>query len=212
MKTDVSKPLQPGNLQVLSREKNVFSPTRKNIPNPTNFLSVQTNSTAIPPAMIQSPIGVSSPKFKVDGRSASLGPSSSFPEKKPSQVQNRNDFFNSLRKKSHANQPTNANNSNTSYDASPSNLGVTEQLGDNSSMKEEEISLPDINLVENSICSAKDCEAEETEKLALDEKEAAFLRSLGWEENAGEEALTREEIESFLLEYNKLKPAVKLKI
>lgn len=52
---------------------------------------------------------------------------------------------------------------------------------------------------ENGNCSAGGC-ALEQEKLAPDEEEAAFLRSLGWEENTGEEALTREEIESFLSE------------
>ncbi|KAK8921683.1 hypothetical protein KSP39_PZI020665 [Platanthera zijinensis] len=36
------------------------------------------------------------------------------------------------------------------------------------------------------------------EKLDPEEEEVSFLRSLGWEEDAGEEALTREEIESFL--------------
>ncbi|KAK9271260.1 hypothetical protein L1049_026850 [Liquidambar formosana] len=42
------------------------------------------------------------------------------------------------------------------------------------------------------------------------EEEAAFLRSLGWEENAGEdEGLTEEEINAFYQEYMKVKPSLK---
>lgn len=44
-----------------------------------------------------------------------------------------------------------------------------------------------------------------------DEKEAAFLRSLGWDENAvEEEGLTEEEINAFYQEYMKLKPSLKV--
>ncbi|XP_010500088.1 PREDICTED: uncharacterized protein LOC104777512 isoform X2 [Camelina sativa] len=41
-----------------------------------------------------------------------------------------------------------------------------------------------------------------------DEKEAEFLRSLGWDENSGEVALTKEEIEAFVERYNKLRPSL----
>lgn len=48
-------------------------------------------------------------------------------------------------------------------------------------------------------------------KVYPDEEEAAFLRSLGWEENAGEdEGLTEEEINAFYHEYMKLRPSLKL--
>uniref|UniRef100_A0A1J3EWZ8 Mediator of RNA polymerase II transcription subunit 1 n=1 Tax=Noccaea caerulescens TaxID=107243 RepID=A0A1J3EWZ8_NOCCA len=41
-----------------------------------------------------------------------------------------------------------------------------------------------------------------------DEKEAEFLRSLGWEENSGEdEALTEEEIKAFFEQYEKMRPS-----
>ncbi|KAK8476253.1 hypothetical protein V6N11_017813, partial [Hibiscus sabdariffa] len=44
-----------------------------------------------------------------------------------------------------------------------------------------------------------------------EEEEAAFLRSLGWEENNGEdEGLTEEEINAFYQEYLKLRPSLKL--
>ncbi|KAK8298897.1 hypothetical protein V6Z12_D05G287300 [Gossypium hirsutum] len=44
-----------------------------------------------------------------------------------------------------------------------------------------------------------------------DEEEAAFLRSLGWEENTGEdEGLTEEEINAFYQEYMKLRPSLKV--
>nr|GLL44048.1 uncharacterized protein LOC109175794 [Ipomoea trifida] len=43
------------------------------------------------------------------------------------------------------------------------------------------------------------------------DEEAAFLRSLGWDENAGEdEGLTEEEINAFYQEYMKLKPTLKI--
>ncbi|KAK9026443.1 hypothetical protein V6N11_039281 [Hibiscus sabdariffa] len=42
-----------------------------------------------------------------------------------------------------------------------------------------------------------------------DEEEVAFLRSLGWEENSGEdEGLTEEEINAFYQEYMKLRPSL----
>jgi hypothetical protein len=47
--------------------------------------------------------------------------------------------------------------------------------------------------------------------LYLDEEETVLLRSLGWEENAGEdEGLTEEEISGFYKEYMKLQPSSKL--
>ncbi|XP_031740297.1 uncharacterized protein LOC101213356 isoform X2 [Cucumis sativus] len=46
--------------------------------------------------------------------------------------------------------------------------------------------------------------------LCTDEEEAAFLRSLGWEENSGEdEGLTEEEINAFYQQYMNLKPSLK---
>ncbi|KAK9002944.1 hypothetical protein V6N11_060518 [Hibiscus sabdariffa] len=46
---------------------------------------------------------------------------------------------------------------------------------------------------------------------SADEEEAAFLRSLGWEENSGDdEGLTEEEINTFYQEYMKLRPTLKL--
>ncbi|KFK21888.1 hypothetical protein AALP_AAs60089U000200 [Arabis alpina] len=46
-----------------------------------------------------------------------------------------------------------------------------------------------------------------------DEKEAEFLRSLGWDENNDEdEALTEEEIKAFVEQYNKLRPSLPPKL
>ncbi|VVB11629.1 unnamed protein product [Arabis nemorensis] len=46
-----------------------------------------------------------------------------------------------------------------------------------------------------------------------DEKEAEFLRSLGWDENNGEdEALTEEEIKAFVEQYKKLRPSLPQKL
>ncbi|KAJ8500659.1 hypothetical protein OPV22_011211 [Ensete ventricosum] len=39
--------------------------------------------------------------------------------------------------------------------------------------------------------------------ISVDPEEEAFLQSLGWDKNAGEEALTKEETDAFLNKYEK---------
>lgn len=213
VRSDVSKTSQPGQFQVLNREKNGFSPTVKDSPNSTNVSRASRSFGGIPPPVPPSK-GPINPKLKVDAQGGALTTRSYGEKKIASQAQRRNDFFNSIRNKSSAGQPTNANDVQ-SCDASSSNL---EKMGkqvsfDAASVKEAFSSNSDLHCsVENGNCSAGGCAFEEQEKLVPDEEEAAFLRSLGWEENTGEEALTREEIESFLSEYKKRKPASNLKL
>lgn len=194
VRSDVSKISQPGNFKVLNRERNSSSPTGKGSRKPTNLFSVPaTPSRVLPP-----PKGPLNMMLKVDAKGGALS-SSSYAEKKlPSQAQNRSDFFNSLRKKA------SAANDGPNGDASSFNLEkVDEQFTlDSISAKNDK--------AENQNCSAGGCDTfEEPEKLDPDEEEASFLRSLGWEENAGVEALTREEIESFLSVYKSRRPASK---
>ncbi|KAH0453906.1 hypothetical protein IEQ34_018230 [Dendrobium chrysotoxum] len=201
VRSDVYKISQPGNFQVLNRETHSLSPG-KDIPKPGNVSRGPTT-----PATIQPPKGSMNPKLKVDGKGGALSP-----RKLSSQVQNRNDFFNSLRKKSSSGQQhSNANNVLNSDTSS----FILEKVGvqfavDSTPAKNKNAFYCS---VENGNCSAVDCDAfEEPEKLAPDEEEEAFLRSLGWEENAGVEALTHEEIESFLSAYKMRRPASKLNI
>lgn len=213
IKSDVPKTSQPGNFHVLNREKNGVSPTDKDNLHPRNGSRVAPSPSGIPLAAISYLTGQVHPKLKVNGKASALS-SSSFGEKKPpsSQAQNRNDFFNSLRKKSSSSQ-ANTNQEDPRCKVSAPSL---EKLDEVAVSNKQKVASPVMSTsqfsVENGNCSGSFKTIEEPERLVPDEEEAAFLRSLGWEENAGEEALTPEEIESFLSEYEKKMPVSKLKI
>lgn len=190
--SDVSKTSKPGNFQVLNWERNSLSPTSKGGLNPTNVARVP----AAPSGVSLPPKGSLNLEIKVDGKGGALSPSSYVEKKLPSQAKNRNEFFNSLRKK-----------------ASCTNDEPTSEVPFNSEKAEEQFAIdsaPKKNDAENGNCSSD--AFEEPAKLDPDEEEASFLRSLGWEEDAGEEALTREEIESFLSVYKSRRTAPKLDI
>ncbi|XP_020591327.1 uncharacterized protein LOC110032144 [Phalaenopsis equestris] len=203
IRSDVYKIFQPGNFQVLNREKNSLSPDKDNT-KPRNVSRVPTTPTIIPPASTQPLKGIMNPKGKVEGTGGALSP-----KKLPFQVQNRNDFFNSLRKKTSSGQHSNSTNLSNDGGSSFTTEAIASKLDFpaekknvlHSSMESENFSAGD-----------SDDGFEEPEKSALDEEEEAFLRSLGWEENAGVQALTHEEIESFLSEYKMRRPASKLNV
>ncbi|XP_038975849.1 uncharacterized protein LOC113461222 [Phoenix dactylifera] len=97
-RSDIPKTSQSGNLQVLNRERNAVSPTAKEGPSVSKAMSpvgIVPLAAVIP---LKSPINS---KVKVDNNVTALSPTqSSFGEKRPFyQAQNRNDFFNSIRKK-----------------------------------------------------------------------------------------------------------------
>ncbi|KAK8930549.1 hypothetical protein KSP39_PZI016968 [Platanthera zijinensis] len=201
-RSDAPKLSQPGNFQVLNREKIDASTIEKDNSQPRTDSRIAT----IPPLK-----GQVNPKLlNVDGRTSALT-SISFGEKKlPSQAQNRNDFFNSLRKKT-----SSSSQENISQDSSCRAPAPNSQKFDDASEKAKDVSSLICTTecsVENGNCSESSNYFYESEQLVPDEEEEAFLRSLGWEENDREEALTREEIESFLSEYEKRMPASKLKI
>ncbi|CAL1412202.1 unnamed protein product [Linum trigynum] len=125
-------------------------------------------------------------------------------EKKPSlsQTQSRNDFFNLLKKKTSGNASTVVSDSATGVVSSAgggekSNVVLGKELaGDDGG-----------SLITSNGGSSETCE----EVQRFSEEEAAFLRSLGWEETSGEdEGLTEEEISAFYQEYMKLKPSLKV--
>lgn len=209
IRSDVPKTPQPGNFQVLNRGKSGASLTDKDHSHPRNGNRVATTSSGTLPSTIPFLKGQVNPKLhNVDGRPSALN-SSSFGEKKPpSQAQNRNDFFNSLRKKTSSSSQENINHNLSCNASEPPNL----EKFDDASTKEKDVLSTSQLSVEDGSCS-ESCEVvEEPVQLVPDEEEEAFLRSLGWEENDREEALTPEEIESFLSEYEKRMPASKLKV
>ncbi|XP_061350498.1 uncharacterized protein LOC133295671 isoform X2 [Gastrolobium bilobum] len=123
-----------------------------------------------------------------------------------SQVQSRNDFFNLIKKKTLTNSsvlpdsspvvlsPTmdksgEVNREAVGTPASPQDLGNGADVTSNGNAHVEVHRLPD----------------NEEKDTVPDEEEAAFLRSLGWEEDSGEdEGLTEEEINAFYQECMKL--------
>lgn len=126
------------------------------------------------------------------------------------QLQSRNDFFNLVRKKSL---------SSTSSDGS----SVVGSSGGHNSDELKELASGPVTLNENgsdvkcvgNTCSLvenfSDCRESEDAGVYSNEKEKAFLRSLGWEENAGDdEGLTEEEINGFYQKYMEWIPASKL--
>ncbi|KAJ6798437.1 uncharacterized protein M6B38_273885 [Iris pallida] len=210
-KPDVPKVSQATNYQVLNWEKNSIDSTAKDgLTSKIASREAASLGGSVQSAPSPHPRSTINPKLKVNGTVGG--------EKNPlSPAKGRNDFFNGLRKQpmprnsSAINLETNCIASSSSS-SSASNL-VVETIGEitgASASQENDIptasttnsGCPDMENGSNDACD------EEPERLVpLDEEEAAFLRSLGWEENAGEEALTQEEIESFVSKH----PCTKLK-
>ncbi|XP_042499761.1 uncharacterized protein LOC122077939 [Macadamia integrifolia] len=240
VRSDVPKTSHGGKLLVLKapREKNGVSPTAKDGLSPTNASRVVNNPLAVAPcATVAPPLkSPSNPKLgtaerKAPSLSVIHGPSV---EKRTTtaQAQSRNDFFNLMRKK------TSINLSSAVPDVSPSvSSSVLEKSSDLVRETATTLVSPQCCDAPSSDPSAVDWSSENggditnnggasesrrfsdngdkhsgpNEVVYPDEEEAAFLRSLGWEENAGEEeGLTEEEINAFYKEYMKLRPSSKL--
>ncbi|XP_058089630.1 uncharacterized protein LOC131236464 isoform X2 [Magnolia sinica] len=213
-RSDPSKTPQVGKLHVLkgAREKNGASPTAKESPSPTNagraLLGVAPSAAFAP---LRSP---NNPKLAADRKAAALSvmQSTSADRRLPSQA--RSDFFNSIRKK------TSANHSAATPDASLMGPTISEKsdeqtTGFNVSVsdgKDAPTSASSLGCsTENGSGPGGNCDSSEefepcgeknssSDAVDLDQEEVEFLRSLGWEENAGEEALTEEEINAFYQE------------
>ncbi|KAH7833469.1 hypothetical protein Vadar_006662 [Vaccinium darrowii] len=209
VRSDTPRSSHAGKFLVLKpvRENGVSSMT-KDVSNPIDSASRAVNcqvaSAAVPmlsSAPLKSPksSNLSTIEHKVAALSLTSG---STMEKKSSQARSRSDFFNTMRKKS---------STNTSAAVSPSLEKCGEVVEGASSNVSSSVSETGSEVTNNG-------DSHEVEKnLCLngtvfpDEEEAAFLRSLGWEENAGEDdGLTEEEINSFYEEYMKLRPSLKL--
>lgn len=200
--------------------ENGASPTSRDVSSPTNNASSRVasiqlgvaHSVASAPSISPNYPKLSTMERKAAALSLNSGPTA---EKRPSfsQAQSRHDFFNLMRKKTSVNSSAvlpdsgpEISSSNTESEVSSApvkshaieNGGQVTGNGGNTCEEVESPAVGEKHLGTNaSICP--------------DEEEAAFLRSLGWEESAGDdEGLTEEEINAFYQEYMKLKPSLKL--
>lgn len=220
VKSDAQKSSHGKFLVLKPVRENGVSLTAKDVSSPTsNANSMASNSqfassSSVPHAPpLRSPnnSNVSSMERKTASLDLKSGPTL---EKRPSlsQLQSRNDFFNLIKKKTSTSSSAVLSDSCSSV-KSPS-------IGQSNNLTREEIGIPasshgiENGAVENrngdgsgevqaSCGSGEQTETHVTAE-SLDEEEAAFLRSLGWDENCGEdEGLTEEEINSFYREVNK---------
>ncbi|XP_058191626.1 uncharacterized protein LOC131308672 isoform X1 [Rhododendron vialii] len=208
-RSDASRSSHAGKFLVLKpvRENGVSS-IGKDVTNPIDNVSRVVNgqvASASAPMLSSAPM--KSPKSSnfsnMEGKVAVLSLNSgSTLEKKSSQARSRSDFFNLMRKKT---------SSNTSADVSLPVEKCCELVEGASSRISSCASETGSEVTNNGDSSEGEKNLCLNGTLYPDEEEAAFLRSLGWEENAGEEdGLTEEEINAFYDEYMKLRPSLKL--
>ncbi|GFY89321.1 hypothetical protein Acr_06g0012610 [Actinidia rufa] len=244
VKSDISRTPSVGKLHVLKpvRERSGLSPTAKDSSSPTSVSRVASSPVAVAPSVVGSaPLRL--PSNNPNLASVERKPSLSILEKKPTlQSQSRNDFFNLMRKKSVTNPSSPLTSPGLAGSSSvPDKPGEAENgsvpnmsrggdsplsdssFGDRTTEKRNDVKSNGIasnnareslngehqehlnNGKDHSICNVI---------LRSEEEEAAFLRSLGWEENAGDDGgLTEDEINSYYKEvdeYIKLRPSSKL--
>lgn len=236
VKSDVSRTSSVGKLHVLkpARGRNGVSPTAKDTLSPTSGSSrVASSPVAVAPSVVGS-APLRGPSNNPSLASAERKSAPVILEKRPTpQAQSRNDFFNLMRKKSMTSPSSAAPGLVT--DVSPSVLDKLEGtesdavspssesfVGDLSTEKTNDVNSNGNASFERAQESIDDGHQENLNNgtdhsssnaiLYSEEEEAAFLRSLGWEEeNGGEdEGLTEEEISSFCMEYIKLRPSSKI--
>ncbi|KAK6143740.1 hypothetical protein DH2020_024088 [Rehmannia glutinosa] len=213
VKSEFSKASNMGKLHVLKPVRERNGAVKDNL-SPTNG----SKPASSPIAAVNSPVSDRKPVLTVL-------------EKKPtSQSKSRNDFFNSVRKNSMANSSSVLENDIVVLPSFPDKLTETvavgapntSQVGDASS----DVSLSGDHLSETKgdlTCNGDACDVREHAKngkkhsrsdpIFSEEEEAAFLRSLGWEENAEEGGLTDEEISAFFKDVTKYinsKPYLKI--
>ncbi|CAN4081378.1 unnamed protein product [Withania somnifera] len=210
--------LKPGRENgVTSLSKEALSPANNTGSRLANF----------PPAVAPSAPAVTSPTSRITSletkaAALSLKPRSTAEKRSSlSQAQSRSDFFNLMRKKTSLNSSMVLPDSGMASSNSREQSGLKTKDGDSASLipcvaenGSERTSNGDPHEAQNHVQRHNDIEENNSSingSLYPDEEEAAFLRSLGWEENAGEEeALTEEEINAFYQEYMKLKPSLKV--
>lgn len=210
-KSDVPKTSHGGKFLVLKPvwENGVASTARDG----SSIARVATSQVPVAPVAPAPPL-LNPNHATIERKTSNLTPKS-IAEKKASlaQAQSRNDFFNLMRKKNSLNA------SGITPDSGPTteNSGVIKEAG--SSPESPRVITENGNKITSNGDSLEGhgfmSNVEKTscldEAVYPDEEEAAFLRSLGWEESSGEdEGLTEEEINAFYQEYMKLMPSLKI--
>ncbi|KAL6545768.1 hypothetical protein OROGR_009642 [Orobanche gracilis] len=214
---DVSKASATvGKLHVLkpARDKNGVNPVVKDNSSPTS------STQSVISTLLSTASGPASTRGPPDNAVSERKPVSTVLEKRPtSQARSRNDFFNLMRKKSMENPSPVAE-----VDALPDKHAVVEALPADDTFQAVEAPL---SLSLSSICEEKaetyNADAKKhvsngkkyprCDPIISEEEEAAFLRSMGWEENDEEGGLTDEEISSFCRDLTKhinSKPSLKI--
>ncbi|GMP47133.1 hypothetical protein CsSME_00015037 [Camellia sinensis var. sinensis] len=217
IRSDASRPSHAGKFFILKPVwENGVSSMAKDVSSLTTIASRVANSQ-----LATAPVGPSTPLKSpnnsklstVEHKVAALALNSgSTVEKRPSlsQAQSRSDFFNLMRKK------TSPNTSAFLPDSGVAVISPTVEKSGEVVKGASALVSPCVTEDGSEVTSNGDTHEGE-KNLCLngavypDEEEAAFLRSLGWEENAGEDdGLTEEEINAFYEEYVKLRPTMKL--
>ncbi|KAF5444117.1 hypothetical protein F2P56_036619 [Juglans regia] len=224
-KSDVTK-ISVGNLCILnsSRELNgfSFSSTAKNGPSPANRSRVANSLLGLTPSAAGSSLSknLSNNLSPASAERRPIASRTTLERKSSSQAQSRNDFFKSLSRKNSSVNPSSAvpdpgqvvsvaEISDKLATVALRDMSVPFQSRDALSL---DTSVADLSERRGEIahsgnaCDAsqrclRDSEEHSSPGLILHpDEEAAFLRSLGWEENAGEdEGLTEEEISAFYM-------------
>jgi hypothetical protein len=174
--------------------ENGVSPSPKDVASPTNTSSRTANSQLAAPSVPSAPVrSPNNPKLSLGERKpTSLNLNSGFGGEK--RAQSRNDFFNDLKKKTAM---------NTSSVADSASVVLSPASEKSCEVIKEVVSAPaSPQAVQNGAeLTSNGGTLEEVQRFS--EEEVSFLRSLGWEENSGEEeGLTEEEINAFLQEVN----------
>ncbi|OIT35456.1 PREDICTED: uncharacterized protein LOC109243355 isoform X2 [Nicotiana attenuata] len=207
----------------LSTKLNIFKPTRENV------VSYGVNSSLSPNAHSKRSNTLLTAPASASTQSLANNAASFTSERKPvglmvekklsSQARSRNDFFNLMRKKSIASSSA-VNGAGCAVSPPLDKSGVSEVLTAPGIPQDQDTTLSDESpRVEKSteISGENTCTDDSYEEknstdtsfsksdaiLCSEEEEAAFLRSLGWEENADEGGLTEEEISTFYRDVTK---------
>ncbi|KAK2375735.1 hypothetical protein QL285_076605 [Trifolium repens] len=202
--------------------ENGTSPSSKDVSNPSNYaISKLANqnvvASAAAPTLVKNPNNLKSPPERKPA-SLDLKLGSTLDKKQSiSQMKSRNDFFNLLKNKTATNSSTvladsgqmvssptlensgEVNKESAMPSASPQSVGNGAELTRNGNAHSHE-----------ELCKISEEKKDSISRATVypDEEEAAFLRSLGWEENSDEdEGLTEEEINAFYQECKKLDPS-----
>ncbi|PIN10560.1 hypothetical protein CDL12_16845 [Handroanthus impetiginosus] len=214
VKGDFSKASNVGKLQVLKtvREKNGAIPVVKDNLSPTSGAKAVSSTLADSSSVSGPAVTRGPPNNAVPDRKPVL----TVLEKRPtSQAQSRNDFFNLVRKKSMT-SPNSA--SDMAMPNSPSVLDTGTEVEVMPATNTQAVDVPaSLNLSVGHLSEEKadvacngdpkyvsnGMEHPSSDPIIPEEEEAAFLRSLGWEENDDEGGLTEEEINAFYKDLSK---------